>query len=101
MGNQKQFDKQRNWRDSGLITMASNSELTIDDWVYDTRDARILGRVPELAIDDWVYDTRNAGILGRVLRKNKDSVKIEFVTKHPIETKTYKKNELKYIKVDN
>lgn len=51
-------------------------------------------------VDDWVYDSRNAGVIGRVLRVSKSEIKVEFLNKHPVTTKSYKKLEQKYLKLD-
>lgn len=55
----------------------------------------------DLKADDWVYDKRSPGRQGRVLKISKDSIKVEFIDKHPIEIKTYKKADLKNLVVDN
>jgi hypothetical protein len=54
----------------------------------------------DIEMSSWVYDIRNAGVLGRVIRKGKNDVKVEFINKHPITFKVYKKNELKFLALD-
>jgi len=54
----------------------------------------------DIEVSSWVYDIRDAGVLGRVIRKGKNDVKVEFINKHPIAFKVYKKNELKFLALD-
>lgn len=58
-------------------------------------------KLSEVKVDDWVYDKRDAGKCGRIVKKTKTSVKVEFLNSHPIIEKTYSINELKHLKRDN